>query len=217
MLRSKVFTALAAIALSLLALPATSASTESADVQTGKSSTLVEYKGSEVALDALEDKVGETHCHDAKGQGQLTCFATEREADLDLLAKGGLPAETAKATARKWRVAVPKQVSPTLAAAAATCHPYVTVRFYDGNNATGSSVNLYCDYPDLSQVGWNDRANSMVCMVCKNIATGASQYNAKNLVAFQNANMQIQAASAQYSTMMNIRANVTSSNRLYFY
>ncbi|MEU5916300.1 hypothetical protein [Streptomyces sp. NPDC047141] len=215
MLRNKVMAALAAVFMTVLALPA-SASAEIADVQTGMSATLVEYEGSEVPLDALEKQVGETHCHDAKGPGELTCFATEREADLDLLAKGGLPGETAKATAAKWGVAVPKQTRQALAAAAPTCHPYVTVRFYDGNNGTGASVNLYCDYPDLSQVGWNDRANSMSCLACKNPFTGANPYNANMMAAFQNANMRIQAAAAENNLLRNIMANVTSSNRLYF-
>ncbi|MBB4987582.1 putative low-complexity protein [Streptomyces sp. SFB5A] len=214
MLRNKVFTALAAAALTLLALPAASASAKTPADTTGMAIASVEYKGTVTTLAALEKKIGETHCHDGKGKGKLTCFATEREADLDLLAKGGLPAEAAKAAARKWGVAVPKQTRVAAAAATGTCHPWVTVRYYDGNYGTGSSVNLYCDYPDLSQVGWDNRANSLTCMVCSPI----QHPDVKGMASFQNYNYMFNQQLTQTSaTVQAASANTISSNRLYFY
>ncbi|MFC9341456.1 hypothetical protein ACFT0G_31110 [Streptomyces sp. NPDC057020] len=222
MLKTKVCATLAAIALTLLAVPAATASTETADAQTGMGAAVVEYNGSVTTLAALEDEVGETHCHDAKGQGQLTCFASEREADLDLLAMGGLPGDAAKAAASKWGVAVPKQtrVAPAAkqartaaVAAAGVCHPWVTTRMYDGNSGSGSSVTFYCDYTNLGAVGWDNRANSVTCIVCKTIY-GANPYRVSNLREFQNTMYQTQVASQEFNQMVNITANTASSLRL---
>lgn len=217
MLKTKIAAAFAAIALSALALPA-SASAEEAD-QTGLATARVEYKGAMTTLATLEEEVGETHCHDAKGKDKLTCFATEREADLDLLAMGGLTGEVAKTAARKWNVTVPKQTRLAPAAAAATCHPWATFRFYDGNSGTGSSVNLYCDYPDLSTVGWNNRANSYKCLGCKSIA-GTNPHLVDMQKAFDEAIYRgIQISIAKNDLLMNLdaaKSNKITSSRLYF-
>ncbi|MFB7410730.1 hypothetical protein ACFCZ2_26460 [Streptomyces sp. NPDC056202] len=217
MLRTKVCAALAAVALTLLAVPAASA--ETADARTGVSAPLVEYKGGATTLPTLEKEIGEAHCHDAKGMGELTCFATERELELDLLAVGGLPADAAKNAARKWGVAVPKQTRTAAAAAAPTCHPWATMRFYDGYNATGSSVSVFCDYPDLRNVSFDNRANSAICMVCKNPFTSANPYNVKRMTAFQNYNFSVNAMAQETSVVINasaLAANTASSNRIYF-
>lgn len=215
MLRNKVFAALAAIALSLLVVPAASASAETPADATGMTTATVEYKGTVTTLATLEKKIGETHCHDGKGKGKLTCFATEREADLDLLAKGGLPAEAAKAAAHKWGVAVPQQQKTTtkLSAAAGVCHPWVTLRYFDGYSGSGSSINLYCDYGDLGQVGWDNRANSAQCYVCSPI----QHPEIRGLLHFQNTYYQQQLAIQQATAIQNISANIASSERLSFY
>ncbi|MFE7514393.1 hypothetical protein ACFU8I_24660 [Streptomyces sp. NPDC057540] len=216
MLRSKVFTALAAAALTLLALPAASASAETPADATGMTTASVEYKGTVTTLGALEEQIGETHCNDAKGQGKLTCFATEREADLDLLNRGGLPGETAKVVARKWGVAVPKRTriaaAPAAAEATGTCHPWLVARFYDGNSGSGASVSLYCDYTNLGQIGRDNRVNSFACYVCSPI----QHPDVKGLAAFQGYSYQIQMMMAQQTVIMNTTANVMSSNRLNF-
>ncbi|MGW5780570.1 hypothetical protein [Streptomyces sp. NPDC003863] len=214
MLRNKVFAALTAIALTLLALPAASASAETPADTTGMATASVEYKGTVTTLAALEKKIGETHCHDGKGKGKLTCFATEREADLDLLAKGGLPAEAAKAAARKWGVAVPKQTTPALAAAAGTCHPWTTLRYWDGYSGSGSSISLYCDYSNLADVGWDNKANSAQCYVCSPI----QHPEIRGLAHFQGiAYQQQQMMQAATSIQNTVTANTISSERLSFY
>ncbi|MFJ3616301.1 hypothetical protein [Streptomyces hydrogenans] len=219
MLKTKLLAALAAIVMIAFAVPATA----SAALRVEPTTVRVEYKSVETTLGALQDEIGETHCHDAKGKGQLTCFATEREADLDLLGRGGLPAEVAKVTARKWGVAVPKQARSTGTAdatsAAATCHPWVTVRFYDYANAGGSSVNLYCDYPDLRAVGWDNKASSMICLVCNSVITGTNQYNVKKMTAFQEYNYNYNAMTTTFNNVINAlndANNSVSSNRVYF-
>lgn len=217
MLKTKMFTVLAALALTMLALPA-AASAEGVDTDTGATVASVEYNGSMTSLAALEAEVGEVHCHDAKGMGELTCFATEREADLDLLSLGGLPPEVAKATATKWGVGVPRKTRTVTPTASSTCHPWVTTRLYDGDKGTGSSVNLYCDYPKLSQVGWNDRANSMICMVCKNVS-GANPHGVDNLTLFFNEQMKLQLVVTKLNMIVEMdkaKRNAASSNRIAF-
>ncbi|MFH9138644.1 hypothetical protein [Streptomyces sp. NPDC017524] len=218
MLKTKISAVFAAIALTVLAVPA-SASAEVPDEQTGLATTQVEYKGVVTTLATLEEQVGETHCHDAKGKDKLTCFATEREAELDLLTMGGLTGEAARTAADKWGGTVPKQTRLAPAAAAATCHPWATFRFYNGNNGTGSSVNLYCDYPDLSTVGWNNRANSYVCLACQSVS-GTNPHAVDLMKAFDRAMYQsTQISAAKYNTLVALdasRINRISSSRLYF-
>ncbi|MFB7346107.1 hypothetical protein ACFCZ6_39310 [Streptomyces hydrogenans] len=206
MLKKKILAVLTAVTLTLLALPAASASAGAASAQTGMSTAVVEYKGATTTLAALEEEIGETHCHDAKGAGELTCFATEREVELDLLAMGGLTGEVAKTAARKWGVAVPKQTRMAAAAAAGTCHPWVTVRYYDGDNGTGSSINFYCDYTNLGVVGWDNRANSLQCMVCSSVAVPN-----KAMMSFQNYSYQLQTHIASDLNRHNVHRDIISS------
>ncbi|MEU2231848.1 hypothetical protein [Streptomyces vietnamensis] len=213
MLKNKVFTALAAAVLTLLALPAASASAETPADTTGMATASVEYKGTVTTLAALEKKIGETHCHDGKGKGKLTCFATEREADLDLLAKGAFPGDAAKAVAHKWGVSVPKQTrvaAAPAAEAAGTCHPWLVSRLYDGYNSSGASFSLYCDYANLGQVGWDNRMNSIVCYVCSPIANPG----VTGLEGFANYTYQNQLFVQAMNTAVNEQANLMSSVRL---
>ncbi|MFE5852541.1 hypothetical protein ACFQ61_04880 [Streptomyces sp. NPDC056500] len=209
MLKTKLFAALAAIVLTMFALPASASA--SVDTLTGMATASVEYRGSVTTLAALEQELGETHCHDAKGQGQLTCFATEAEADLDLLNQGGLPAEAAKTVARKLGVAVPKQAR----SAAAGCHPWVTMRFYDGNSGTGSSVAMYCDYPNLGDVGWNNKANSVICYVCPPLV-GTSPYGVEMARFYNDINYYNLNATTFNTVLRNIGNGLTSSSRIVF-
>ncbi|WP_426364092.1 hypothetical protein [Streptomyces sp. E-08] len=214
MLRNKVIAALAAVFMTVLALPAASASAETPADATGMATASVEYKGAVTTLAALEKKIGPTHCHDGKGKGKLTCFATEREADLDLLAKGAFPGDAAKAVARKWGVAVPKQTRIAAAPAAAevtgTCHPWLVSRLYDGNSGTGASFSLYCDYANLGQIGWDNRMNSLACYVCSPI----QHPEVDALKGFQNYTFQTQLFAQHANMTINETANVMSSIRL---
>ncbi|WP_190222703.1 hypothetical protein [Streptomyces hydrogenans] len=199
--------------LTLFTLPAASASASTAGAQTGMSTAVVEYKGGATTLAALEEEIGETHCHDGKGAGELTCFATAREAEIDLLAMGGFSTEAAKATASKWGVSLPKQTRVAAAAAAAgTCHPWVTVRYYDGDNGTGSSVNLYCDYTNLGSVGWDNRVNSLACMVCSAVTNPM-----KTMQSFQGYSYSMLMQQTMAMDLHNAHTrNVISSMRLFF-
>ncbi|MFH8617158.1 hypothetical protein ACH4E8_19030 [Streptomyces sp. NPDC017979] len=216
MLRIKLFATLAALALTMVALPATAFADETG-TRTGASTTRVEYKGTVTTLAALESEIGETHCHDGNGQGQLTCFATEREVDLDLIARGGLPPEAAKEAARKWGVALPKQTR-TATAPAGTCHPWVTIRYYDGLNGTGSSTNMYCDYSNFGSVGFNDRADSMLCYVCPS-PIGTNPHQVQMMKTYQQFNQQMLLMNTMTNVRHNISAalrNTASSNQLRF-
>ncbi|MFC9588248.1 hypothetical protein ACFTUC_00265 [Streptomyces sp. NPDC056944] len=207
--------ALVAVFMTVLALPA-SASAEGPNAGTGTNAARVEYKGSVTTLGALEEQIGESHCHDANGQGKLTCFATEREADLDLLNRGAFPGDAAKSVARKWGVAVPKQTrvaAAPAAEAAGTCHPWLVTRLYDGNNGSGASFSLYCDYTNLGQIGWDNRVNSLACYVCSPI----QHPEVKAFEAFRDYSYQTQIVAQRANMMMNATANVISSSRLAMY
>ncbi|MGW2153399.1 hypothetical protein [Nonomuraea sp. NPDC001699] len=130
----------------------------------GAEQTMVLYRGRQFTLKRLEQTLGQTHCHDFAG-GPLTCFATEREADLDLLAKGGF-SRTATTTAQRWGASTAPHVA-SKASLPSGCHPYANGRLYDGRKGTGSSVTLYCEsYPNLSTIGWGGRAKSGMCYKC---------------------------------------------------
>ncbi|MFD6791535.1 hypothetical protein, partial [Streptomyces anthocyanicus] len=108
---------------------------------------------------------------------------------------------------------VPKQPRVAAATAAAgTCHPWVTVRYYDGDNGTGSSINLYCDYTNLGSVGWDNRVNSITCMVCSAVTVPT-----KTMQSFQGYNYSILMQQTMSLTTHNAAVrNGISSNRLAF-
>ncbi|GAA3072277.1 hypothetical protein GCM10017562_44610 [Streptomyces roseofulvus] len=92
----------------------------------------------------------------------------------------------------------------------------MTIRYFDGDNGSGSSVNLYCDYPNLGTVGWDNRANSAICMVCPSLIGGSDPYHVNRMVSFQEYNMYVAALTHTFNNLKNVTPNIVSSNRLYF-
>lgn len=133
---------------------------------TGASEVQVLFNDKSLNLAALEGALGQTHCHDAAGVGQLTCFATEREADLDILSFGGFSVDSAGKLKEKWRISEAELSEGKSKRAhfaisfGPACRPYATGRLYSELNYGGSSVALFCRTPDLRADGFNNKAQS---------------------------------------------------------
>jgi hypothetical protein len=126
---------------------------------------LVLYEGNMVSLAELEAK-GPTYCHDARGKGQLTCFATSQEGDLDLIRRGLMPLERAAQfealghthlEAVDWEPSSPSHPEQLSTTSSSQCY----TKLWSAIGYSGSWRVLCNDYNDLRSISFNDVTSSV--------------------------------------------------------
>ncbi|NJO82305.1 MAG: beta/gamma crystallin family protein [Blastochloris sp.] len=112
----------------------------------------------------------EVHCHDAAGAHLVQCFATEQEVAADIHRYSN-------------RSALTEQQGQTSAPVLASC-AYVTL--YEDTDFGGSSATLCNDRPNLGDLRWDNRAESLKTFSSTFVFPGLN-YTGKSLLILDRA------------------------------